>query len=139
MCPTRTLGKTLMPLQVLSYYMKVKPRLSTVHELQLRHWKERSMVRWTCGVRDDNEVPVYIRFAMSGVQEGDAALRTRRLSLVDTLHCPPHAQGWTHCTFLLIHMETRCTLLLMHMGRLIASSSSCTKVDTLQSPPHAHG
>ena len=81
--------------------------------------------------------PSTYRFSMSGLQEVDAALRTRRLTLVDTLHLPPHAQGWTHCTFLIIHMETRCTLLLM--GRHIASSSSCTKVDTLQSPPHAHG
>ena len=122
---------------VLLYESETKA--STVHDIQLRHWKERSMVRWICDVRDDNKMPVYIRFAMSGLQEVDAALRTRRLSLVDTLHFPPHAQGWTHCTFLLIHMETRCTLLLMHMGRHIASSSSCTKVDTLQSPPHAHG
>ena len=108
-----------------------------MHDIQLRHWKEKSVVRWICGVRDDNKVPVYIRFAMSGLQEVDAALRTRPLSLVDMLHFPPHAQGWTHCTFLLLHMETRCTLLLM--VRHIASSSSCTKVDTLQSPPHTHG
>ena len=110
-----------------------------MHDLQLRHRKERSMVRWICGVRDDNEVPVYIRFAMSWVQEVDAALRTRRLSLVDTLHFPPRAQGWTLCMFLLIYMETRCTLLLLQMGRHIASSSSCTKVHTLHAPPHAQG
>ena len=110
-----------------------------MHDLQLHYWKERSMVHWICGVRDDNEVPVYIRFAMSGMQEVDAALRTRRLSLVDTLHFSPHAQGWTLCTLLLIHMETRCTLLLMHIGRRVARSSSCTKVDTLHAPPHAQG
>ena len=64
-----------------------------MHDIQLRHWKETSMVRWICGARDDNKVPVYIRFAMSGLQEVDAALRTRRLSLVGPLHLPPHAQG----------------------------------------------
>ena len=92
-----------------------------MHDIQLRHWKERSMVRWICGVRDDNKVPVYIRFAMSGLQEVDAALRTRRLSLVGTLHFPPHAHGDT------LHAppygETHCKLLLMHKGRHVAISS----------------
>ena len=37
------------------------------------------MVRWICGVRDDDEVSADTLCAMLGVQEVTAALRTRRL------------------------------------------------------------
>ena len=51
----------------------------TAPDLQLLRWNYRSMVRWICGVRDDDEVSADTLCAMLGVQEVTAALRTRRL------------------------------------------------------------
>ena len=48
-------------------------------DLQWLRRNDRSMVRWICGVRDDDEVSVETLCAMLGVQEVTAALRTRRL------------------------------------------------------------
>ena len=51
---------------------------------------DRSMVRWICRVRDDDEVSANTLCAMLGVQEVTAALRTRRLR-------------WTCCTLHFMH------------------------------------
>ena len=51
----------------------------TAPDLQGLRQNDRSMVRWICGVRDDEEVSVDTLCAMLGVQEVTAALRTRRL------------------------------------------------------------
>ena len=126
----------LQCLYILSYYMKVKPRHLLCMTYSCVTGKKD---QWSAGSAVSEMTTKCTPTYGLGVQEVDAALRTRRLSLVDTLHFSPHAQGWTHCTFLLIHMETRCTLLLMHMGRHIANSSSCTWVDTLIASSHAQG
>ena len=51
----------------------------TAPDLQRLSRNNRSMVRWICGVRDDDEVSSDSLCAMLGVQEVTAALRTRRL------------------------------------------------------------
>ena len=51
----------------------------TAPDLQPLRWIDRSMVRWICRVRDDDEVSTDTLCAMLGVQEVTAALRTRRL------------------------------------------------------------
>ena len=51
----------------------------TAPDLQRLRRNNRSMVRWLCGVRDDDEVSSDSLCAMLGVQEVTAALRTRRL------------------------------------------------------------
>ena len=51
----------------------------TAPDLQRLRWKDRSMVRWICRVRDDDKVSADTLCAMLGVQEVTAALRTRRL------------------------------------------------------------
>ena len=51
----------------------------TAQTLQWLHWNYRPIVPWICWVRDDDEVPAYTVCAMLGVQEMNAALRTRRL------------------------------------------------------------
>ena len=52
---------------------------TTAPDLQWLCRNDRSMVRWICGVRDDEEVSANTLCAMLGVQEVTAALRTRRL------------------------------------------------------------
>ena len=52
---------------------------ATLLTLQRLRRNDRSMVRWICGVRDDDEVSSDSLCAMLGVQEVTAALRTRRL------------------------------------------------------------
>ena len=51
----------------------------TALDLQRLRQNDRSMVRWICGVRDDDKVSADTLCAMLGVQEVTAALRTRRL------------------------------------------------------------
>ena len=51
----------------------------TAPDLQQLRQNDRSMVRWICRVRDDDEVSSDSLCAMLGVQEVTAALRTRRL------------------------------------------------------------
>ena len=51
----------------------------TAPDLQRLRRNDRSVVRWMCGVRDDDEVSADTLCAMLGVQEVTAALRTRRL------------------------------------------------------------
>ena len=52
----------------------------TAPDLKRLSRNDRSMVRWICGVRDDDEVSADTLCAMLGVREVTAALRTRRLS-----------------------------------------------------------
>ena len=51
----------------------------TAPDLQRLRRNDRSMVRWICGVRDDDEVSSDSLCAMLGVQEVTAALRIRSL------------------------------------------------------------
>ena len=51
----------------------------TAPDLQRLCWKDRLMVRWICGVRDDDEVSADTLCAMLGVQEVTSALHNRRL------------------------------------------------------------
>ena len=51
----------------------------TAPDLQRLRRNDRSMVRWICGVRDDDKVSVDTLCAMLGVQEVTAALGTGRL------------------------------------------------------------
>ena len=51
----------------------------TASDLQRLRRNDRSMVRWICGVRDDDEVSSDSLCAMLGVQEVTAALCTRGL------------------------------------------------------------
>ena len=51
----------------------------TAPDLQWLRGNDRSMVRWICGVRDDDEVSADTLYAIIGVQEVTAAPRTRRL------------------------------------------------------------
>ena len=51
----------------------------TAPDLQRLRRNDRSMIRWICRVRDDDEVSANTLCAMLGVQEVTAALRTRRL------------------------------------------------------------
>ena len=51
----------------------------TAPDLKRLRRNDRSMVRWICGVKNDDEVSSDSFCAMLGVQEVTAALRTRRL------------------------------------------------------------
>ena len=98
-----------------------------MHGLQLRHWKERSMVRWICGVRDDNEVPSTYGLLCQGCR------RWTQLSELGVYH-------WkTRCTFLLMHRDGHFARSSSYTWRHVARSSTCTWEDTLQAPPHAQG
>ena len=59
----------------------------TAPDLQRLRQNNRSMVRWICGVRDDDEVSSDSLCAMLGVQEVTAALRTRRLRWYGHVAC----------------------------------------------------
>ena len=59
----------------------------TAPDLQRLRWNDRSMVRWICGVRDDDEVYADTLCAMLGVQDVTEALRNRRLRWYGHVAC----------------------------------------------------
>ena len=92
----------------------------TAPDLQRLHRNDRSMVRWICGVRDDDEVSSDSLCAILGVQEVTAALRTRRL------RCYGHVAGSSSC----INSITSMTIpSARRRGRPKKTWSECVKTD----------
>ena len=61
------------------FWVRKKNFSPTAPDLLQLSRNDRSMVRWICGVRDDDEVSADTLCAILGVQEVTAALCTRRL------------------------------------------------------------
>ena len=92
----------------------------TAPDLQRLHRNDRSMVRCICGVRDDDEVPAYTLCAMLGMQEVNAALRTRRMRLFG------HVARTSSCTNSITSMTIPST---RKRGRPKQTWSVCVKAD----------
>ena len=92
----------------------------TAPDLQGFCRNDRSMVRWICGVRDDEEVSADTLCAMLGVQEVTAALRTRRLRWYG--HVARSSSGINSITSMTIPSARR-------RGRPKNTWSKCVKTD----------
>ena len=92
----------------------------TVPDLQRLCQNDRSMVRWICRVRDEEEVSADILCAMLGVQEVSAALCTRRLRWFGHVACS------SPCINSITSMTTPST---RRRGRPKKTWSECVKTD----------
>ena len=92
----------------------------TAPDLQRLCRNDRSMIRWICGVRDDDKVPSETLCAMLGVQEVKAALRTRRFGLFG------HVAGSSSCTDSITSMTIPST---RRRGRPKKTWSECIKAE----------
>ena len=91
----------------------------TALDLQWLRQNDRLIIRWICGVRDDDEVSVDTLCAMLGVQEVTAALRTRRLRWYG------HVARSSSCTNSIISMTIPST----RRRRPKTTRSECVKAD----------
>ena len=75
----RTRGKVFNACERSALSHCSETRAPTAPDLQWLCRNDRSMVRWICGVRDDDEVSADTLYAIIGVQKVTAAPGTRRL------------------------------------------------------------
>ena len=68
----------------------------TAPDLQRLHRNDRAMIRWNCGVKPHDEVPMETLYTKLGIQEVAVALRTKRLRsygmVMSRVHLPGQIQ-----------------------------------------------
>ena len=86
----------------------------------IEHRNDRAMIRWICGVKPHDEVPMETLYTKLGIQEVAVALRTKRLIWYGHV---AYASSWTNSITSIAIPGPR------GRGRPMKSWSECVKAD----------